>query len=158
MPTYDYICAACAHAFEQFQTMSAKKLRRCPKCKKQALERQVGTGAGLIFKGTGFYITDYRKAEAPRDSESVPAGAKGEKSDKGAKGDTTDRAEKPERGDKQDKRDKQDKGEAQHKQSGASKPASDAKGSVGGAPPPATPSEKPPAAKRTVRPGRAEEQ
>ena len=62
MPTYDYVCAACGHAFEHFQEMSAKKLRTCPRCKKPKLERQVGTGAGLIFKGTGFYITDYRRS------------------------------------------------------------------------------------------------
>jgi putative FmdB family regulatory protein len=75
MPTYDYVCGACAHAFEQFQTMSAKKLRRCPKCKKQALERLVGTGAGLIFKGTGFYITDYRK---PGARSTQPSAVRGE--------------------------------------------------------------------------------
>ncbi len=69
MPTYDYVCQACGHAFEQFQEMSAKKLRTCPACGKRALERQVGAGAGLIFKGTGFYITDYRKP--------APAGASG---------------------------------------------------------------------------------
>lgn len=61
MPTYDYVCQACQHTFEQFQEMSAKKLRTCPKCGKRSLERQVGAGAGLIFKGTGFYITDYRR-------------------------------------------------------------------------------------------------
>jgi len=62
MPTYDYVCAGCGHAFEAFQEMSAKKLRTCPKCRKPRLERQVGTGAGLIFKGSGFYITDYKKS------------------------------------------------------------------------------------------------
>jgi putative FmdB family regulatory protein len=73
MPTYDYVCAGCGHAFEHFQEMSAKKLRTCPKCKKPRLERQVGTGAGLIFKGSGFYITDYKKAGAtPPASESAP--------------------------------------------------------------------------------------
>ena len=62
MPTYDYVCSACGKAFEQFQEMSAKKLRKCPRCGKSALERQVGAGAGLIFKGSGFYITDYRSS------------------------------------------------------------------------------------------------
>jgi len=74
MPTYDYVCGACGHAFEQFQTMSAKKLRTCPACKKPALERQVGMGAGLIFKGTGFYITDYRKTAVPSDGELAKSG------------------------------------------------------------------------------------
>jgi putative FmdB family regulatory protein len=70
MPTYDYVCAACAHQFEAFQEMSAKKLRKCPKCGKSALERQVGAGAGLIFKGSGFYITDYKRSGAAPDSGS----------------------------------------------------------------------------------------
>ena len=70
MPTYDYVCAACAHQFEAFQEMSAKKLRKCPKCGKNALERQVGAGAGLIFKGTGFYITDYKRGGSPPESGS----------------------------------------------------------------------------------------
>jgi putative FmdB family regulatory protein len=83
MPTYDYVCAACGHAFEQFQEMSAKKLRKCPRCGKSALERQVGTGAGLIFKGSGFYITDYRRGPAP--AESVEGGGKKDTAGEGAK-------------------------------------------------------------------------
>ncbi|WP_414660083.1 FmdB family zinc ribbon protein [Horticoccus sp. 23ND18S-11] len=61
MPTYEYACAKCGHEFEQFQSMSAEPLKKCPKCKKAGLKRLVGGGAGLIFKGTGFYITDYKK-------------------------------------------------------------------------------------------------
>ncbi len=60
MPTYEYVCQKCDHAFEAFQSMSDAPLKKCPKCKKAALKRLVGTGAGLIFKGTGFYITDYK--------------------------------------------------------------------------------------------------
>ena len=60
MPTYDYKCDACGHAFEQFQSMSAAPIRKCPKCGKLKVKRLIGTGAGLIFKGSGFYITDYR--------------------------------------------------------------------------------------------------
>ena len=60
MPTYDYKCDACGHAFEQFQSMSAEPIRKCPACKKLKVKRLIGTGAGLIFKGSGFYITDYR--------------------------------------------------------------------------------------------------
>jgi putative FmdB family regulatory protein len=60
MPTYDYRCTACDHRFEEFQSMSAAPLRTCPACKKDALERLIGTGAGIIFKGSGFYETDYR--------------------------------------------------------------------------------------------------
>lgn len=60
MPTYEYKCNACGHRFEQFQSMSDKSLRKCPKCAKSALERLIGVGAGVIFKGSGFYETDYR--------------------------------------------------------------------------------------------------
>ncbi len=65
MPTYDYVCRACAHHFEEFQNMTAATLQRCPKCKKNKLERLIGAGAGVIFKGSGFYQTDYKGA--PRD-------------------------------------------------------------------------------------------
>ena len=60
MPTYEYVCQKCAHAFEQFQSMRDEPLKKCPQCKKRALKRLVGGGAGLIFKGSGFYITDYK--------------------------------------------------------------------------------------------------
>jgi putative FmdB family regulatory protein len=61
MPTYDYVCAKCGHEMEAFQSMKDVPLTLCPACKRRALKRQVGGGAGLIFKGTGFYITDYKK-------------------------------------------------------------------------------------------------
>jgi putative FmdB family regulatory protein len=60
MPTYDYVCDACGHAFEEFQSMSDALLKKCPKCKKSKLRRLFGTGAAVIFKGSGFYQTDYR--------------------------------------------------------------------------------------------------
>jgi putative FmdB family regulatory protein len=60
MPTYEYNCGHCGHRFEQFQGITARALRKCPKCGKPALKRLIGTGAGLIFKGSGFYATDYR--------------------------------------------------------------------------------------------------
>ena len=60
MPTYEYACPKCGHQFEQFQSMRDEPLKRCPQCKKAGLKRLVGGGAGLIFKGTGFYITDYK--------------------------------------------------------------------------------------------------
>src|SRR4051812_4166999 len=62
MPTYEYKCNACGHRFEKFQSMSAEPIRKCPKCGKMKVQRLIGTGAGLIFKGSGFYITDYRDA------------------------------------------------------------------------------------------------
>jgi putative FmdB family regulatory protein len=60
MPTYDYVCDACEHAFEEFQSINDKPLKKCPKCKKAKLRRLFGTGSALIFKGSGFYGTDYR--------------------------------------------------------------------------------------------------
>jgi len=62
-PTYDYLCSACKHKFESFQAMSARKIRKCPKCGKPKVRRCIGKGAGVIFKGTGFYETDYKQKE-----------------------------------------------------------------------------------------------
>jgi len=60
MPTYEYRCDACDHAFDEIHSFSDKPLKKCPKCKKPKLRRLFGTGAGIIFKGSGFYQTDYR--------------------------------------------------------------------------------------------------
>ena len=91
MPTYDYVCDNCGHAFEEFQMMSAKPLRKCPECGKQKLRRLIGTGAGVIFKGGGFYETDYRSDSYQKDAKAdkpADAGAgKGDKSDGKASGD-----------------------------------------------------------------------
>ncbi len=65
MPTYDYVCSACGHRFEEMQAMSAEPLKKCPACKKSKLERLIGAGAGVIFKGSGFYQTDYKNAATP---------------------------------------------------------------------------------------------
>jgi putative FmdB family regulatory protein len=86
MPTYDYRCSACDHQFEQFQSMKDKSLRTCPKCKKPKLERLIGTGGAIIFKGSGFYQTDYRSegykqaASADKPADSTPADAKSSES------------------------------------------------------------------------------
>ena len=60
MPTYDYQCQACGHTWEMFQSMNDAPTKSCPKCKKRKAKRLLGVGAGLIFKGTGFYETDYK--------------------------------------------------------------------------------------------------
>lgn len=81
MPTYDYVCTKCGHEMEAFQSMKDEPLKKCPSCRKPALKRKVGGGAGLIFKGTGFYLTDYKKPAAPKESgggEAKPAAAKTE--------------------------------------------------------------------------------
>jgi putative FmdB family regulatory protein len=60
MPTYDYECNGCGHKFEEFQSITAAPVRMCPKCRKRKVRRLIGAGAGIIFKGSGFYQTDYR--------------------------------------------------------------------------------------------------
>ncbi len=63
MPTYDYRCNACNHEFELFQSIKEKPIRKCPVCKKLKVERLIGAGSTIIFKGSGFYQTDYRSEE-----------------------------------------------------------------------------------------------
>jgi len=70
MPTYDYICESCGCEFERFQSIIAKPLRTCLKCKKRKLKRLIGAGAGIIFKGSGFYQTDYRSEGYKKAKES----------------------------------------------------------------------------------------
>lgn len=72
MPTYEYRCGKCEHGFEQFQRISDPPLKTCPKCRGR-VRRVISAGAGLLFKGSGFYITDYR-------SESYRSAAKADKS------------------------------------------------------------------------------
>ena len=64
MPTYEYICQNCGEKFEVFQSMKDAPLKTCPRCKKGRVKRLVGRGAGVIFKGSGFYETDYKRASA----------------------------------------------------------------------------------------------
>lgn len=82
MPTYEYACDACGHEFEEFQSIKAEPLKKCPACKKNKLRRLIGTGAALIFKGTGFYQTDYRsdsyKKAAKADKDSTSTNGKSE--------------------------------------------------------------------------------
>jgi len=59
MPTYEYRCKYCRFVFDEFQSMTAQPLRRCPECGRNGLQRLIGAGAGIIFKGSGFYATDY---------------------------------------------------------------------------------------------------
>jgi putative FmdB family regulatory protein len=87
VPTYEYACQACSHSFEQFQSITAAPLRKCPACGKPRLQRLIGAGGGLIFRGSGFYLTDYRtdsyKKAADAEKKSTSGG--GEKSDSPAK-------------------------------------------------------------------------
>ena len=70
MPTYEYICDSCKHEFERFQSIKAKPIRKCPKCGKLRVQRLIGAGAGIIFKGSGFYQTDYRSEGYKKAAES----------------------------------------------------------------------------------------
>lgn len=83
MPTYDYECDACGHKFEHFQGMNDALLTKCPECKKSKLRRLLGMGAAIVFKGSGFYQTDYRsesykKAQAAEKSSSGDSSSKSE--------------------------------------------------------------------------------
>src|SRR6516164_4078287 len=81
MPTYEYHCDGCEHRFDEFQSMTEEPLKKCPKCGKLKLRRLFGTGAAVIFKGSGFYQTDYRSesykaaAKAEQESAKPPAAA-----------------------------------------------------------------------------------
>jgi len=109
MPTYDYKCKACGHTFEEFQSMSSEHLKICPSCGKPALVRLMAGGAGLVFKGSGFYLTDYKKTgSSPSSGSSKSDSASSEKkadlasdakksgeSSSGAKSDPGTSSEKP---------------------------------------------------------------
>lgn len=62
MPTYEYACNGCGHKFERFESITSKPNKSCPECKKKKAERLISGGGGLMFKGSGFYITDYKKS------------------------------------------------------------------------------------------------
>ena len=94
MPTYDYVCDNCEHAFEEFQSITAKTLRKCPECKKSKLRRLIGAGAGVIFKGSGFYETDYRSDGYKKSAEAEKKSATESKGDKKNKDKTGDGASK----------------------------------------------------------------
>jgi putative FmdB family regulatory protein len=88
MPTYDYVCDACQHKFELFQSIKDEAEKKCPQCRKLRLRRLFGTGAAIMFKGSGFYTTDYR-------SDSYKKGAKADSSaSEGASGSEGKSAEK----------------------------------------------------------------
>ena len=86
MPTYDYVCDACEHQFELFHSIKDEPKRKCPKCGRQKLRRLIGPGAAIVFKGSGFYKTDYRsesykKAAAAEKSTATAASKSEPKSD-----------------------------------------------------------------------------
>lgn len=81
MPTYDYECEACDHKFELYQSITSEPEKTCPQCKKKKLRRLIGTGGAIVFKGSGFYQTDYR-SETYKKSASADSSASGGSSEK----------------------------------------------------------------------------
>ncbi len=71
MPTYEYQCQECGHAFELFQQMSASIKKKCPECEKLKLKRLIGSGSAVMFKGSGFYETDYRSESYKKDAKAA---------------------------------------------------------------------------------------
>lgn len=102
MPTYDYECDACGHKFELFQSINDPVQRKCPECKKLKLRRLFGTGAAVVFKGSGFYQTDYRSdsykkaasAESNKSESKASKNSDAKSSDSGSKG-TSGSKERP---------------------------------------------------------------
>jgi len=97
MPTYDYVCDACAHEFELFQSITAEAERKCPVCGRLKLRRLIGPGAAIVFKGSGFYQTDYRSdsykkgaAKAKKTRDKGKSSGKGKKKSTSTSG-TTDK-------------------------------------------------------------------
>lgn len=96
MPTYEYRCRACEHRFERFQKISDPPVKTCPSCGKRRVERLISSGGGIVFKGSGFYATDYRK-DSPKTSDDGASSAEGsgsstgsDASGSGSKGSTKD--------------------------------------------------------------------
>ncbi len=85
MPTYDYRCTACGHRFERFESINETGAKPCPKCSKKKAKRMLGTGAGLIFKGAGFYTTDSKKSSGGDSGSSGGSEKKSEPKDKAKK-------------------------------------------------------------------------
>lgn len=81
MPTYDYECQACNHTLEVFQGINEPLLKKCPACGKSKLKRLFGTGAAIVFKGSGFYQTDYRSDSYKKAAKSDQAGGESKSSD-----------------------------------------------------------------------------
>jgi putative FmdB family regulatory protein len=97
MPTYEYECQKCSHQFEKFQSIMAQSLENCPKCRRKALKRLISSGGGVIFKGSGFYQTDYRSESYKKSAEKEkPSGSSQNKPFDSAQGKPSDKAS-PER-------------------------------------------------------------
>ncbi len=114
MPTYHYECAACGHAFELFQGINDPVQRKCPDCGKLKLRRLFGTGAAVVFKGSGFYTTDYR-------SDSYKKAAEKDKKSTSGEGGKKDGGEKKESGEKKSSSETSSSGSSESKSKKSSK-------------------------------------
>ncbi|MCA9064066.1 MAG: zinc ribbon domain-containing protein [Planctomycetaceae bacterium] len=85
MPTYEYRCSACNNEWEEFQSIKADPTKKCPKCKKNKAERIISSGGGLIFKGSGFYITDYRSDSYKKGADAAKKASESSSGDSGSK-------------------------------------------------------------------------
>jgi putative FmdB family regulatory protein len=88
MPTYDYRCKACSNVWEEWQSITAPATKKCPKCGKAKAERVIGPGAGVLFRGSGFYITDYRSDSYKKAAKAESGGGKSESKSEGSKSDS----------------------------------------------------------------------
>ncbi len=95
MPTYDYRCRECGHAFEEYQPITSDPLVVCPNCGKLALKRAMGGGGGLIFKGSGFYQTDYKKNGSSPSTSSAKKATSTETKPKEKKADSSEAKPSP---------------------------------------------------------------
>ena len=95
MPTYDYKCDACQHKWEEFQSIKADPTKKCPSCGKSKARRQIGGGAGLIFKGSGFYLTDYRSDSYKKAAEADKKSSSGSESAPKTESSTPAKSESP---------------------------------------------------------------
>ncbi len=99
MPTYDYQCGSCGHHWEMFQSMKDLPAKSCPKCKKRQAKRLLGLGAGLIFKGSGFYETDYKKKSGSdiKEGSAESSGKEKNGAEKSPPSKDTKKSEKPQK-------------------------------------------------------------
>ncbi|MDZ4687058.1 MAG: zinc ribbon domain-containing protein [Planctomycetaceae bacterium] len=105
MPTYDYTCDACEHAWEEFKSIKAAVTKKCPSCGKSKARRLISAGAGILFKGSGFYITDYRSDSYKKSADADKKSSGGEtKSEAKSESKGTDSSPKPQSDKKSDKK------------------------------------------------------
>jgi len=94
MPTYEYRCHACDNKWEEFQSIKTEPTKKCPKCKKLKAERIISAGGGIIFKGTGFYQTDYRSENYKKGADAAKKASEGSSSSSESKGSSDSGASK----------------------------------------------------------------